>query len=227
MGNFAGSAGSHFTLHCDVSETTVDVPNNRSLVHCNVYITCDSTSTGEWNLDGTASWGANVNGNAPGGNFNFDFRSNANTVNLASFDTWCAHDGSGNATIGYSASANMQNSPSLTTSGVSGSLGLTHINRFSNITSFSASNVTDEGLTLSATCDSAASVINFSVDNGGSYSGGGSGTSASQTFHNLVSGQTYSCYAHTNNSASGLDAYSGNLQETTLPQNNFFTIRVP
>lgn len=124
MGNFAGSLGGHFTSHADVYEISSNVGANTSVVRMDLYMQCDSTATGEWNLTGSASYSGNVNGNGAGGNFNFDFRGNANTIHLLTFDTTVGHDANGNASIGWSAGENADNAPTLTTSGISGSLGL-------------------------------------------------------------------------------------------------------
>jgi len=120
MGNFAGSLGGHFTLHTDVSEVATNVGANTSTVRCHTYITCDSSSTGVFDIDNAPNWHANVNGNTNGGNFSYDFRGNANTIDLNTYDTVVGHDANGNATISWSGSADMTNSPTRTSSSANG-----------------------------------------------------------------------------------------------------------
>jgi len=156
--------------------------------------------------------------------YNYQGNFSNHTVTLATGSFNIGADGNGNTTLNLSGSISVYGSG---TSSTSGSWNLPQIQRYSNITGFSVSNLTDEGFLLSATCDLSASTINFSIDGGVTYSGGGSGNSASQQFHNLISGHTYTCYAHTVNANSGLNAYSGALTPTTALQNNFFRIRVP
>lgn len=156
--------------------------------------------------------------------YNYAGNFSNHTVGMGSGSFNIGHDGAGNQNL-Y-----MQGDVAVFGSGTSNgnnTWALPNIARYSNITSFTVTGTTDEGFTLNATCDLSASAINFSIDNGVGYGGGGSGTSASQTYHNLVSGRTYSCYAHTINAASGLHAFSGNLTPTTLKQNPVFSFRVP
>lgn len=135
---------------------------------------------------------------------------------------------SGTFTIGHNSdgtqSLSMSGAVTVYTLGASSGSGgwsLPTIPRYSNVTSFTVTSITDESFTLNATCDLSASTINFSIDGGATYSGGGSGTSASQVFHNLASNHTYTCYAHTVNASSGLTAYSGAITPVTLSQGNF------
>ena len=119
MGNFAGSLGGHFTLTANVYEISSNIGANNSTVRMDLYLQCDSTGTGLWNTGGTASYSINVNGNTASGNYNFDFRGNNNTILLRTFDTLVGHDANGNASIGWSASSDMADSPYATTSGIS------------------------------------------------------------------------------------------------------------
>jgi hypothetical protein len=111
------------------------------------------------------------------------------------------------------------------TSAGSGSWGLPTIPRYANITSFTAGPASDTAFTLYADTDAAAN-ISFSIDGGASYSGGGSGTSASQAFTGLASNTTYSCYVQSQSQSSGLVTYAGPINVSTAQQNNFFGRRV-
>lgn len=132
-------------------------------------------------------------------------------------------DGSGNSQLQLGVSIVIYQTG--TSAGTSGVWSLPTIPRYADVTSFTASGPTDTAFELFASTDAAAN-ISFSIDGGASYSGGGSGTSASQTFSNLVSGQTYVCYVQSQSQASGLLSYAGPIDLTTLPQNNFFGRRV-
>lgn len=230
MGNFAGSIGGHFTLRASVYEINIDTPNNRSLVRMDLFIDCDSTGTGVYNLTGSASYGANTNGNGVGGNFNYDFRGNRNTILLRTFDTWCGHDGAGNATIGWSASANMDNAPYVTTAGTSGTLGLTHINRSATITSFNQ-NVTDSTLEFDWTSSDNVDYISWwsgTYDGGGHHDIPASGTGAFViNLANLRSETTYDITVAVRRADSGVWTQSGTAYPTTSKQNNYFGMRVP
>lgn len=156
--------------------------------------------------------------------YNYAGNFSNHTIGMGSGTFNVGHDGNGNLNINFNGSVAVYQSG---TSSANNSWSLPTIQRYSNVTAFSVSNLTDEGFTLNANCDLSASVINFSIDGGGSYSGGGSGTGASQAFHNLQSGVTYTCWVHTVNASSGLNAYGGPLNPTTAQQNNMFRVRVP
>lgn len=224
MGNFAGTLGGHFTLHQDVSEVSVDTNNNQSTVRCHLYITCDSTGTGVFDLTNGANWSTSVNGNNRSGNFTYDERGNSNTIDLVTYDTVVGHDGNGDASIGYSGSANMNNSPYTTTASTGGSLGLTHINRFANINSFTASSITDVGFTISVSTDVTCSSFDYSLDNGANWTNvaGAFTSKSSGVGGSLKSGTTYPCLVRVYNQTSGLTTTSGTLNVTTLVQNRFF-----
>lgn len=142
MGNFAGSLGGHFTLHTDVFEVATNIGANTSTVRCHTYITCDSSGTGVFNLSGSASWNANVNGNTNGGHYTYDFRGNANGLDLNTYDTVVGHDGNGNATISWSGAADMQASTYATTSNTSGILGLSRLPLGPGIAGITADSIT-------------------------------------------------------------------------------------
>lgn len=127
MGNVAGSLGGHFTTYGNVYEIGTNVGGNYSTVRIDVYLSCDSTSTGMYNLTGASTWGASVNGNNAGGNFNYDFRGNNNTIYFYTYDTTVYHDANGYGSCGWSTSVNMSNSPYATTGSNSGSIGLTRL----------------------------------------------------------------------------------------------------
>lgn len=143
-------------------------------------------------------------------------------LELASGSFNIGADGSGNTTLDLSSSIVIYQTG---TSAGSGSWSLPQIPRYAEVTSFTASTPTDQEFTLYADTDANAN-ISFSIDGGTTYSGGGGGTSASQTFSNLISGHTYVCYVQSQSQASGLLAYSGPIDLTTLAQNNFFGRRV-
>jgi hypothetical protein len=144
-------------------------------------------------------------------------------IELASGSFTIPADGSGNSVLQLSVSIAIYQTG--TSAGTSGTWSLPQIPRYADITSFTASAPTDQEFTLYASTD-ANSNISFSIDGGASYSGGGSGTSASQLFQNLISGHTYVCYIQSQDQASGLLSYAGPLNITTLVQNNFFGRRV-
>lgn len=132
-------------------------------------------------------------------------------------------DGSGNSVLQLANSIVIYQTG--TSSATSQVWSLPQIPRYADITSFTNSAPTDEAFTLYASTDANAN-ISFSIDGGASYSGGGGGTSAQQTFFDLESGHTYVCYVQSQSQASGLVTYAGPLYITTLGSNNFFGRRV-
>lgn len=170
------------------------------------------------------STGSNVGTlwNNPGRVHNYTGTFVTRDILLASGTFNIGHDGAGNANLSLNSSIAIYQTG---TSAGSGSWSLPQIPRYANITNFSASNPTDSGFTLFANTDVPAN-ISFSIDGGATYSGGGSGTGASQAFANLKSGQTYVCYVQAQSQASGLLSYAGPIDLTTLLQNRFFGRRV-
>ena len=229
MGNIAGSLGSHFTVYANVYEISIDTANNRSLVRMDSYVSCDSTATGVWDLSGP-SWSGNTNGNVQGGGFAYDFRGNDNQVYLGTFDTWVYHDGSGNATIGWSISVNMANSPYLTTGSESGSFTCTHIDRYANIDGFNINDVTDEWVEFAWHADNPCDYISWwsvAYDGGGHHDIPASGQGWwTIDLHNLNSGTTYDITVAVRRADSGLWTDSGTQYPTTAIQNNFVKPRV-
>jgi hypothetical protein len=227
---FGGSSGSHFNLYANVYETSVNTGANQSTVRIDLYISCNSTSTGVYSLTGGSTWNANVNGNAASGSFNYDFRGNANTLHLATYDTVCGHDSSGNLSIGWSASSNMDDSPYVTTQSISGSFTGTHINRYANITFFNQQ-ATDEGISFEWGSDNNVDYISWwsgAYDGGGHHDtpAGGEGTFEID-LHNLRSQTTYDITVAIRRADSGLWTNSGTAYPTTLQQDNFIGLRVP
>lgn len=154
--------------------------------------------------------------------YNYSGNFSNHTVTMATGTFNVGHDSNGNCTLQMGSAIVVYQSG---TSTAAGSWNLPQIPRYANITSFTASSPTDQGFELFANTDVNAN-ISFSIDGGASYSGGGSGTGANQTFSNLISGHTYVCYVQAQNQASGLLSYAGPIDLTTLVQNNFFGRRV-
>jgi hypothetical protein len=144
-------------------------------------------------------------------------------IELASGSFNIGADGGGNSVLQLGVSIVIYETG--TSAGTSQVWSLPTIPRYANVTSFTNSSPTDQEFTLYADTDAAAN-ISFSIDGGASYSGGGGGTSASQTFSDLISGHTYVCYVQSQSQASGLVTYAGPIDLTTLVQNQFFGKRV-
>jgi len=197
------------------TENSTNIGANTSNISLNLVIASNNGAYSFFGYNNNGSISVNGGGVASG---NYTGTVNTSEQSICSWTGDVGHNSDGTLTINISFSIS---------SGYAGSASnntnwtLTTIPRYANITSFTVTSITDEAFTLSATTDQSASTINFSIDGGATYSGGGSGTSASQTFQNLRSGTTLTCYAHSVNAASGLNAYSGSLTPTTLTQNNF------
>lgn len=204
MGNFAGSLGGHFTAHADVYEISSNTAANTSVVRMDLYMQCDSTATGEWNLTGSANWAASVNGNNTGSNFNFDFRGNANTIHLLTYDTTVGHDANGNASIGWSAGENADNSPSLTTASIGGGLGLGRLPLAPGIAYIGADTITPTSANLYTEITgyghgtSAACHFHYKLDTDGGYTQTGDqgdvGGNNNFPITGLIPGRTYDYY---------------------------------
>lgn len=150
MGNVAGSLGGHFTIYANVYEISTNIAGNYSTVRMDEYLGCDSTGTGLFDLTGGPSYSGNVNGNVASGNFNYDFRGNANTILLRTFDTNVAHDANGNGSCGWSTSVNMNNSPYATTGSNSSSISLTRLPLAPTFASITADTVRTTSVRLGA-----------------------------------------------------------------------------
>lgn len=230
MGAFAGSVGGYFTLHQDVSEIAVNTSANTSTVRCHMYITCSSTGTGVYNLGAGPNWSANVNGNTASGTFTYDERGNANTIDLGTYDTTVGHDANGNATISYSGSADMSDSPYVTTANTSGSLALTHINRYANITSFTFPQTTDEWIEFQWAADQGCDFFTWfsnAYDGGGHHDTPTSGSGPwTIDLHNLKSNATYDITVGVREAASSLWTFSSTQNITTKTQSNYTRGRI-
>lgn len=205
--------GATTTISLEINETSTNVGGNYSTVHYKLILYRSAGSQ-----SGGADFNVVVDGNtvASGSNVSFNITSSSPRV-FAEGDINIGHNSDGSKSISSNAFVNTGSG----SGNAGGSQSLSNIPRYANITSVNITNVTDEGLTIAATTDMNANIINFSLDGGASYTGGNSGTSATTTFHNLISGNTYTIYVHSNASASGLDAYAGPYSATTLIQNNF------
>ncbi len=171
------------------------------------------------------STNSNVGGLWSNGGLVHSYTGNFTTrdILLASGSFNIGADGGGNSVLQLGVSIVIYQTG--TSAGTSGIWSLPTIPRYANITSFTNSSPTDQEFTLYADTDAAAN-ISFSIDGGSSYSGGGSGTSAQQTFSDLLSGHTYVCYVQSQSQASGLLTYAGPIDLTTAVQNQFFGRRV-
>jgi hypothetical protein len=223
---FGGSAGGYFTLHADVTETAVNTGANTSTVHCHVYITCSNSGTGVYDLSGAASWSATVSGNTQSGHFTYDERGNTNTIDLGSFDTTVAHNSDGTGSAGYSASANMDNSPYVTTASGGGTLTLTTIARYAVIDGGpNINDCTDEWIEFAWHADRSCDYYTWWST---AYDGGGHHDTPTSgqgwwiiDLHNLKSNTQYDITVGIRNAASGLWTFSSTVYTTTKSQNNF------
>lgn len=228
MGNFTGSAGPHYTLRANVYEINVNAGANQSTVRTDLWIDFDGAGGwGTYSLDGTSNYSASTNGNGVGGNFNYDFRGGGGSILLRSWDTTVNHDGAGNATIGWSAHADMTNGGLLGTADISGSFACTHINRTANIDGGPNFNVvTDEWIEFAWHADSSCDYISWwsSAYDGGAhhdiYVGGGQGWWTID-LHNLQSEKQYDLTVAVRRADSGLWTNSGTVFATTHKQTNF------
>lgn len=223
LGNHVIVSGSAYAqLRIEWQLASQNVGANTSLINYQAYIDffgCDAQlDNGHVNWNGGALYSNN------GRVYNFASNFTNHTVTMATGSFTASHDGAGNFTLNMNGSIDVYQTG---TSSGSGSWSLPTINRYSNITSFTASAITDEGFTLNMTCDLSASQIEFSLDNGSTWQSFGSGTSKSNAFHNLQSEKQYTCKCRTTNAASGLQQVSSAVAPTTLGQNNFFYKRVP
>lgn len=192
--------------------STINWQSYTDFIGCDAQL--DNGSTGSNNVGTLWANGGRV--------YNYSGNFSNHTVSMASGSFNVGHDGAGNCNLEMHGSIAVYQSG---TSSGSGTFALPQIPRYPNITSFTNSSPTDQAFTLFANTDVNCN-ISFSIDGGATYSGGGSGTSASQLFQHLISNHTYSCYVAAQSQISGLYSYAGPINLTTLVQNNFFGRRV-
>lgn len=220
---FGGTNGSAHFFNMTVTQISQDTAANTSTV--NIVVTVgENTHAGYWDLTGGPSYSATVNGTGYSGNFNYDWRAGgAQSQQVLNTNLVVAHSSDGTKSISYSGSANLNNSPGLTTASGSSSMALTTINRYATINSFTVTPVTDTSLTLNATVSNTCSALEYSTNNGSSYTtSSGSFTSKSVTVSNLNSGTAYNCKVRVTRSDSGLKTTSSTVVGTTAIQNKFF-----
>lgn len=98
-------ANNKFTYWNEVWETNIDVANNRSIVHCKVYLKANGSG---WQTSRSFSGNVNINGINHGfswspGNNNFPYASH-NRALIAEFSDWVQHSEDGNLTVNVSSS---------------------------------------------------------------------------------------------------------------------------
>jgi hypothetical protein len=213
-----------FILHIDATEISIDTVNNRSLISVDAYVKDVSYSgSAIFNFDPTYGH-VNIAGDNPqytiGG---YSFSSPGQFFYLVQGrQAWIGHDGNGDASVFIGADYDGQNSPFLNATSTSMVMGLSHINRFANVTSYAVDTVTDEGITAHINTDVNCSLIQFSIDGGSTWFSAGSGTYAQVVFHNLRSGTAFNVVARVTRADNGLVSTTGTIPVTTGLQNNFF-----
>ena len=137
--NANGSRGHHkFTLN--IWEISTDTPSNSSLLGWSLVLSPVQTGW-DWNISGI-SWSVSLNGvNANGNIRQYD---GVSTVTLGSGTLNVVHDDNGDKQVGFSFAINDSANKTYTpgSCSASGSMALTHINRYPILTS--GSNFTDE-----------------------------------------------------------------------------------
>lgn len=223
---YNGSLGGDFRLNIESHEISVDTANNRSLVELTLYMSCVTSAGNVYNNVGNP-W--SITGDiSASGNITYDFTAaGQSTYMINAGQYYVSHNSDGTKTLSLTASHDAQNSPYLTTSSVGLSYALTTINRTANITSFTASNVSDVGFTINVAADQTCSQIQYSLDGGSTYTTiAGSATSWAIPVSGLKSGTTYTLKVIVTDAASGLTTTSGTITATTNIQNNFAAMGV-
>lgn len=220
---YGGSLGGRFALVLVVDEISVDTPNNRSLIQVTAYMTCVTNAGHVFNFAQTPAT-IYIDGGAYGRSTSYDFNPGVGSVyylmNAEQF--WIGHNTDGTRSVYVEVDHDAQDSPYVTNSATGFTLGLTTINRFASITSFSASSITDVSFQFTVNVSDTCNLLEYSLDSGATWhSVSGTFTSQNVTLSNLRSATTYTTRVRVTDAASGLTTTSGDISTTTLAQNNF------
>jgi hypothetical protein len=156
----------------------------------------------------------------------YDFRSGVNGpfyFTQQNTDVYINHNADGTKTANFQAYHNASNSPYITTATVSFNYTLPTIARNAVLTQFTASPITDEGWTFNVGTDVTCDLLEYSLDNGGSYTTAYSGDFTSRTvaITGKPSSTAYTTKVRVRRKDSGVKTTSDALVVTTLAQNNF------
>lgn len=218
VSNFSGTFGSHYQLVIELNELSVDIPNNRSLVQGNLYITFDGSA--DWVSTFNNPWNASGPYGTPSGEWTKNFDGVGSGIAVWLIENWqgyVSHNSDGTGSVSASAAVPVDcYSPYLDTASVSVTLNMTDIQRYSTPTSFYANNITTTGFTLNGTTNETWGNIGFSTDGGSTYPESAQSDSWSFTYTGLNAGETYSCYMYGYDPYSGYYSYTSVLDVTTL-----------
>ena len=207
------SGTSGYQLIMQVTESTLDIANNRSLVAIYMYV----HQTGGSGIWGSGTYSASVNGTPYSGGFSYDFRSEDDHV-LINTTQWVTHDADGSKTISFSGSVDMANSPYATTGNGSSTLALTTFDLYAAVSTFTITNVAITTFDMNVTTDATCSLLEYSLNDGSSYTTGYSGSYTSKTLNitGLTPGTLYQCKVRITKSDSGRTTVSSRVEATTL-----------
>ena len=220
---YGGNGGGSYRLHIDIDLLYQEVENNRSRCRVVAYMK-EIANYQAWNLN-PSPWSVSTNGGGASGSLTYDGRGAAAgpwfLVNP--FDVWIGHDGAGNASFSVSASHDAQNSPYLTSAGVSGAIGLPTINRYASYYQIDFVNINDIGFDVNIGVTPTCNELYYALDGGGwvlAYSG--SFTTRTLNIRGLTSGRAHTIRFSVRRQDSGLYTETGWYTVSTDVQNKFF-----
>jgi len=223
---YAGTIGFAYKLRLYATLLSQDTINNRSLVRLTPDMR-ETTSAYEAYNFYTTSGTLTYDGSSSGITLSsYDFRGSLAGpyyFSPGNTDVYISHNADGTKTANFQAYHNAANSPYVTTATVSFNYTLPTIARNAILTQFTATPITDEGWTFNVGADVTCDLLEYSLNNGGTYVTAFSGDFTTKTI--VITGQTsdtaFTTRVRVRRKDSGLKTTSDALVVTTLAQNNF------
>ena len=220
---YGGTYGGSYRLRLDISVSSQDYGGNYSTLHIVAYLVRVSSSGGDIFNNNATGWGVQAGGGSWGGTIVQGHLANGQTRSM--LDTYhnVGHNGDGTMSIGYAAQHNANNSPYQTSASLSGGMGLPTIPRYTSVSYFNVSNITDTAMQIDVTATDWCDILAVSLNGGASWENFyGDYVSKSVTIGgNLPSTTNYAVRVSCRRRDSGLWTEAGNISATTLQQNNF------
>lgn len=220
-----GTLGGQHRIRQQIDVVGQEIGNNRTLIQYSAWLERVISGSRVWNYDPTPGV-TNINGYAPGRAINgYDSRSAGQRWYMAQNEQyWIGHDGNGDANPYFRADYDARNPNYLTSGWCAGNVWMPHINRFTNITRFDTSNVSDVGFTINAGVDSMANFLRYSLEDGVGWRDQFGGNFYNYSFAlggNFPSNKAYNLRISVRRADSGLWTDSGVIGVITKGQSGF------
>lgn len=223
-----GSLGGQHRIRQQIDVVGQDIGGNRSLIQYSAWMERVISGSRVWNYDRTYG-STNINGYAPGRSIGgYDSRTAGQRWYMAQNEQyWIGHDGNGDANPFFRADYNPANPNYLNAGWCQGNVGMPHINRFTNITRFDTSDVTDVSFVINVGVDSMANFLRYSLEDGVGWRDQFGGNFYNYSFAvggNLPSNRQFNLRVSVRRADSGLWTDSGVISVVTKGQSGFINV---